>query len=88
MSQRDDLDVVWMFAIHKEKREMTKRHASNDAANPHATNGFADRWIPCNQVRRSLDLGPEAIAQTNGFILVPANVVTIIFLGFGVRAYW
>lgn len=43
MCQRDDFEVVGVHTIHKQKREVPKRHAANGAASANAAHCFTNR---------------------------------------------
>ena len=87
MGQCDDFKVVWVFSINEEKRKVAKRYAANGAANADAAVYFTDRGMTRDQIDCGLNLGPQAISQSDAFILVPPDVVTKLFFGFGVWSY-
>lgn len=86
MSQRHDLDVIGMHAVHEQKREVAKRHATNGPPRTNATHYFTDGRMRRNQIDCSLNFRPQAISQSDALVLVPLNVVTELFFGFVVRA--
>lgn len=87
MCERDHLKVVWVHAIHEQKREVPKRNATNGASSADAAHCFTDAGTSRDQIDRSLNFGPEAISETDRLVLVPSNVVTKLFFSFGVWPY-
>ena len=73
MSQRHDLQVVRMFAVDDEVREVAQGKSSDLAVNSDAWNFFSGRRVFRDHLHRMLNVLPETLGQMLALSAVPVK---------------
>ncbi len=73
MRQRDDFEVIVLFAIDEKKREVVETYTANCFAEAQPLHAAADFRVSGDQIDCVLNLAPQTIAQTIASALVPMD---------------